>query len=237
MRRLSIIAWVTAAAMMASCGGGSTTIGTPSSGTGSTGTTGTGGTTTTYSMGNGSGSGFQAGIIGVSSASLSAGGTTSLDVTIVDQTGTLYTAAPVTVTFNSPCVAQGFATIAASGGSTAGPSAGTVITSTGSVTAIYTAKGCSGADVITASATVGSKALTATGTVTVAAASIGSIQFVSASPVTIGLKGTGLGETSTVIFKVVDSSGGPRPGVSVAFSLNTTVGGISLSPATATSAA
>jgi hypothetical protein len=59
----------------------------------------------------------------------------------------------------------------------------------------------------------------------------------SASPVSIGLKGTGLAETSTVIFKVVDSTGGPRPGVSVAFSLNTTVGGISLSPATATSAA
>jgi hypothetical protein len=240
MRRLSIIAWVTAAAIMASCGGGSTTIGIPSSSTGTTGTSGTGGTTgttTTYSMGNGSGSGFQAGMIGVSSTTLSAGGTTSLDVSIVDQTGTLYTAAPVTVTFNSPCVAQGFATIAASGGSTAGSTPGTVITSTGSVTAIYTAKGCSGADVITASATVGSKALTATGTVTVAAASIGSIQFVSASPVTIGLKGTGLAETSTVIFKVVDSSGGPRPGVSVAFSLNTTVGGISLSPATATSAA
>jgi hypothetical protein len=239
MRRLSIIAWVTAAAITASCGGGSTTIGTASTstGTGTGGTGGTGGTTTTYSMGNGSGSGFQAGMIGVSGASLSAGGTTSLDVTIVDQTGTLYTAAPVTVTFNSPCVAQGFATIAASGGSVAGASPGTVVTSTGSVTAIYTAKGCSGSDVITASATVASTSLTATGTVTVAAASIGSIQFVSATPVTIGLKGTGLAETSTIIFKVVDSSGGPRPGVSVAFSLNTTVGGISLSPAKATSAA
>jgi hypothetical protein len=221
---------------MTACGGGSQTLSGSGSGTGGTGGTGTGGTTT-YSMGNGSGSGFQAGMVGVSSASLSAGGTTSLDVTVVDQTGTLYTAAPVTVTFNSPCVAQGFAKIAASGGSTPGASPGTVTTSSGSVTAIYTAKGCSGADVITATATVASTSLTATGTVTVAAASIGSIQFLSASPVTIGLKGTGLAETSTIIFKVVDSSGGPRPGVSVAFNLNTTVGGISLSPAKSTSAA
>jgi hypothetical protein len=186
-------------------------------------------------MGNGSGSSFQAGMIELSSTSLAAGGQASLTVTIVDQTGTLYTGA-VTVTFNSPCVAQGFATIVASGESVAGSTPGTVITSTGSASATYTAKGCSGADIITASATVGTANLTAAGTVTVAAAAIGSIQFVSASPVEIGLKGTGLGETSTVIFKVVDSTGGPRPGVSVAFSLNTTVGGITLSPATATSA-
>jgi hypothetical protein len=78
--------------------------------------------------------------------------------------------------------------------------------------------------------------LTATGSVTIAAAAVGSIQFVSATPSTIGLKGTGLNETSTVIFKVVDSSGGPRSGVSVTFALNTTVGGLGLTPTTATSA-
>jgi hypothetical protein len=221
-----------AAALLAACGGGSQTITGTSSGTGTGG--GTGGTKT-YSMGNGSGSGFQPGVIQLSSTSLSAGGTASLSVSIVDQTGTLYTGAAVTVTFNSPCVAQGLATIAASGSSTAGATAGTVVTSTGIVNATYTAKGCSGADVITATATVASTSLTATGTITVAAATIGAIQFISASPVTIGLKGTGLTETSIVVFKVVDSTGGARPGVSVTFSLNSTVGGLSLSPATATS--
>src|ERR1019366_4117374 len=70
-----------------------------------------------------------------------------------------------------------------------------------------------------------------------AAATIGSIQFESTTPTTIGLKGTGLAETSTVIFKVVDSTGGPRPGVAVGFSLDTSVGGITLSPITGTSAA
>jgi hypothetical protein len=236
MRRLSIVAWM-AAAFLAACGNGSQTISGAGSGSGGTGggMGGTCGGSTTYSMGKGSGSSFQAGMIQLSSASLSAGGTASLSVSIVDQTGTLYTAAAVTVTFNSPCVAQGLASIVASGGNAAGPTPGTVVTSTGSVSATYTAKGCSGADVITASATVATKSLTATGTITVAAATIGAIQFISASPVTIGLKGTGLTETSTVIFKVVDSTGGARPGVNVTFSLNSTVGGLSLSPATATS--
>jgi len=186
-------------------------------------------------MGNGSGGSFQSGQIGVSSATLSAGGTTSLDVTIVDQAGTLYTGSGVVVTFNSPCVSQGLASISAAGGNTAGSTPGTVTTNTGSVSATYVATGCSGADVVTASASVAGTNLTATGTVTVASAAIGSIQFVSATPSTIGLKGTGLGETSTVVFKVVDSTGGPRPGVDVTFSLNTNVGGLSISPTTATS--
>jgi hypothetical protein len=220
---------------LGACGGGSTLASGTGTTSGTGGTGGTGGTTTTYSMGNGSGSSFQSGMIGLSSTSLSAGGAASLSVTIVDQTGILYTGASTTVSFNSPCVAQGLATIAASGANTAGPTAGTVVTTTGSVSATYTATGCSGSDVITATASVGGAALSASGTITVAAAAIGSIQFKSASPATIGLKGTGLGETSTVIFKVVDASGGPRPGVDVTFALSTTVGGISLSPTHATS--
>jgi hypothetical protein len=223
---------------LAACGGGGTTLSSGTTGTTGT-TTGTtsGTTTTTYSMGNGSGSSFQSGVIGLSSTSLSAGGTTSLTVTIVDQTGTLYTGTSVTIGFNSPCVAQGLATIVASGTSTAGTTAGTVTTTTGSVSATYTAKGCSGSDVITASAVVASTSLTATGTVTVAAAAVGSIQFQSATPATIGLKGTGLPETSTVVFKVTDATGGARPGVSVAFSLDSNVGGVTISPVSASSAA
>lgn len=225
---------------LGACGGGNKLDGGATTAGGSTGgSTGgtTGGTTSTFSMGNGSGASFQPGVIGITNTSLSAGGTTSLSVTIVDQTGTLYTGTSVTVTFNSPCIAQGLATVAASGSTTAGSSPQTVQTSTGSVSATYTAKGCSGSDVITATATVSSANLTATGTVTVAAAAVGSIQFESATPSTIGLKGTGLGETSTVIFKVVDATGGARPGVNVTFSLDSTVGGLTLSPASATSAA
>ena len=239
MNKLSSMAIMALAAVaLAGCGGGGTgslAFGGGSSGTG--GTTGGGGTTSTYSMGNGSGSGFQSGMIAISSSSLSAGGSTSLQVSIVDQTGALYSAQAVTVTFNSTCISQGLAVVTASGSSTPGSNPDTVTTSTGSIDATYTAKGCSGSDVITASATVGSGSLTATGTVTVATAATGSIQFESATPSTIGLKGTGQTSASTVVFKVLDTSGAPKPGVSVSFTLDTTVGGLSLSPATATSAA
>jgi len=136
-------------------------------------------------------------------------------------------------------IAAGTAAIAVPTGSTL--PAGEISTSTGEASATFTAKGCSGTDVITASASVAgangtAENLTATGSVTIAVAAVGSIQFVSATPSTIGLKGTGLGETATVIFKVVDSSGGPRAGVTVNFALNTTVGGLKLAPASATSA-
>ncbi len=192
-----------------------------------------GSTTTTVQMGNGSGTAFVAGQIGigVGSGQLAAGGSTGLAVSIVDQSNNLYTAKPVTVTFNSPCVANGRATITATGGSGA-----SATTSSGIVNANYVANGCSGTDTITASAIVGSQSLAATGTVTIAAATIGSIQFISASQTTIGLKGTGQNPNSTLVFKVVDATGGPYPGVTVTFTPNTTVGGLSISPSTAISA-
>jgi hypothetical protein len=188
-----------------------------------------------YTMGNGTGAAFVAGAIGVAiSGPISAGGTTGLQVSIVDQTNTLYTALPVTVTFNSPCIASGLAQILPSGSTTA---VTTITTTTGSISATYAAKGCSGTDLVTATAVVASQSVSATASLTITAASIGSIQFVSATPTTIGLKGTGLNETSTVVFKVTDSTGGARAGVTVSFALNSTVGGLSLSPATAISAA
>lgn len=245
MNKLSSMAVMAVAAMtLAACGGGgSGSLGlsggsSSASGGGSGGTGGSGnGGTKTYSMGNGSGSSFQSGMIGISSASLSAGGTTGLQVAIVDQTGTLYTGAAVTVTFNSTCISQGSASVTASGSSSGGGNPNTVITSTGTANATYTAKGCSGADVVTATATVGGADLTATGTITVAAAATGSIQFESATPATIGLKGTGQTSTSTVLFKVLDATGAPKPGVTVNFALDSGVGGLSLTPSSAVSAA
>lgn len=181
-----------------------------------------GGSATSVQMGSGTGAGFQPGMIAISNANLSAGGSTSLQVVLQQSDGTLYTQ-DASITFNSPCVAQGLASVTSP-----------VQTNTGIASATYSASGCSGSDVVSATATVGGNPLSASGTVTVAAAVIGSIVFESATPTNIALRGTGGAgrpETSTVVFRVLDQSGGPRSGADVQFALNTTVGGLAFSPA------
>ena len=62
---------------------------------------------------------------------------------------------------------------------------------------------------------------------------LGSIKFVGADTTNIALKGTGgVGrqEFSTLTFQVFDQSGRPVPGTQVTFTLNTTVGGLSVLP-------
>ncbi len=180
----------------------------------------------TVRMGSGFGASFQEGVILVGSGVLAAGGSTSLTVSLVIDDGSFFTDS-VDVTFSSPCVAGGFATVNTP-----------VNTTTGAATSTYAATGCSGDDALTATALVNAQLLSAVGNVNVAPAAVGSIEFDSATPENIGLQGTGgvgISETSTVIFRVVDATGGPVPGTDVTFSLNTTVGGISLSPTTATS--
>jgi hypothetical protein len=185
-----------------------------------------GATSSTVQMGSPAGTGFKASIIGISSTSLSAGGSASLTVALQQSDGTLYTQ-PATVTFSSNCAAQNLAKITSP-----------VSTSTGVATATYVASGCSGSDLITATATVGTNSLSASGTVTVAAASIGSIVYKSATYTIISLKGSGTTahpETSTVVFQVLDQSGAPSSGASVSFALSTSVGGISVTPGPVTS--
>lgn len=183
---------------------------------------------TSISMGSGSGSSFRPNVLGLGSSSLSVGGSTSVTVTLVQSDGTLYTK-PASINFNSPCVAAGTAAI---------QPAAVATTTTGQATVTYVAKGCAGSDQISATSTVGSQNLVATGTVTVAQAAIGSIAYVSATPTNIALKGTGdVGrpEVSTVVFRVLDVSGGPRAGATVNFSLSSTVGGINLTAASGSS--
>ena len=222
--------WLAASLSLAlvACGGSVSPTGAFTDSTGGTGGGGSGGTTPpTVQLGTGTGASFQAGVIGISNASVSAGGSTSLSVSLVQSDGTLYTQS-ADITFNSACIAAGTASIQ--------PQA-TVTTTTGIATVNYSVKGCSGADVISATTTIGTAAYTASGTVTVAQAAIGSISFISATPANIALKGTGDAsrpESSTVVFEVLDASGGPRSGTPVTFVLNTNVGGITLTPATAT---
>jgi hypothetical protein len=189
-------------------------------------------TSTTVQMGSGSGASFQPGVIAISNTNLSAGGSTSLSVSLVEPGGTLYTGS-ANIGFNSTCIATGTAEIRQNG-----LPVSSVSTTTGVATVTYVAKGCSGDDVVTASSSVNAQNLSATGTLTIAAAAVGSIEFLSATPTNIALKGTGDAnrpESSTVVFRVKDSTNGPVQGATVDFSLNTSVGGIALSSTSATS--
>lgn len=231
MRKLFPILIALAFALAYGCSsGGSGSLGAGDGGAGGGGDDGGGGGDTgSVQLGNGTGAGFMPGEIGVAVPDLAAGGATTLTVTIVDENGNLVTGAPVDVSFSSVCSTQGLAVIDSP-----------ITTATGIANSNYAASGCNGADVITATATVEDTELVASGMVTVAPASVGSIEFVSADPTNIGLQGTGgsgRSETSTVIFRVVDSTGGPVSGEEVTFTLNTTVGGISISPSMATTGA
>ncbi len=221
LKKLISLSVIVASVALMSCGGDNT-LTSPGSGGG-----GGGGGTVVVTMGSGIPPAFNAGTIAVAVPNLAAGGGTSLTVSLATAAGALYLES-TTITFSSACLAQGLAT------------APSVSTSTGVATTTYSATGCSGADVITASATAEGRSLSATGSVTVAPAVVGSVEFISATPQIIGLQGTGgvgLPETSTVVFRVVDSTGGPVAGAPVTFGLDTSVGGITFSPANAVSGA
>lgn len=212
-------------AALASCGGSSLNSGassTPSSGSS---TTGQPVGTSLVELGSGVGATFNNKALAVQVANLSAGGTTTITATIVDanNSNALYTAQSITITFSSNCVSSGLAALSQS----------SVTTSNGQASVNYTAKGCSGSDPITATALVGSSTLNATGTVSVQPATVGSIQFIAANPSLIALQGVGGVTSSQVTFQVNDSNGNPIQNATVDFTLSTTAGGISLSPATA----
>lgn len=172
----------------------------------------------------GSGDPFQEGVAAIGQSPISAGGTTTVTVSIVDENGNPFTQ-PVDVNFTSGCVAQGTATLSSP-----------ITTVNGVAQSTYLAQGCVGQDSINVTANAGGVSLQATGTVEVLPASVGSIEFVSASPTNIGLQGSGAGsESSTVVFRVKDTNGNPVNGVVVDFALNTQVGGINLNPVQATS--
>jgi hypothetical protein len=150
---------------------------------------------------------------------LAAGGNAQFSVVVLNSDGSRVTTAEE-VRFNSGCIGAGLATIVPEIPKTVNGQAST----------LYTATGCTGLDKITASL-VGAGAQ-AFGELTVASRETNALNFVSATPELIVLRGTGgqnRDETSDVIFKVVDSSGSALPGVLVQFALSTYVGGLALS--------
>lgn len=180
-------------------------------------------------IGSGSGVGFTPNILTIGIPAISATGSTSVSANIVDSSGNLITK-PYSVSFQSNCVDLGLASF----------NVDSTLTSGGTATVTYTASGCSGTDTIQATATPFTGVnLVATGDVTIASPSAGSIQFTSNSDPIIALQGTGittgLPETSVVTFTVVDGSGTPISGQDVTFALNTSVGGITLQSGSDTS--
>jgi Bacterial Ig-like domain (group 1) len=155
---------------------------------------------------------------------LSAFGTTSVVVTVLSNGVPVTT--PLTVNFTSGCVASGKADLTPSvrtGGD-------------GKATASYHDKGCGTVDTI--SVNLSGIASTATASIDVRPPNTGSIQFKSAIPTQITLKGTGgagLQETAEVRFKVLDEGGFPVGGKTVTFALSTGVGGVSLTSTSAVS--
>jgi hypothetical protein len=209
--------------LLAGCGGSDSGFTTPAAGGG-------GGTTPpaddpadSVQLGSTALGSFSQGSLALGVTSLSAGGSTAVTANLVDGSGNPYQES-VTVNFTSTCTGSGTATLSSP-----------VATSNGAAVSTYTATGCSGNDSITATATPGSSVLTATATILVQEAIIGSLQFESATPSDIGIKGFGLTESSAVQFKVLDTQGNPAAGQDVSFALNTTIGGITIAPETATS--
>lgn len=225
----SALALALSVAMLSACGGNSGSIGGGTSGGTSGGTTSgtTGGTgTVNLRIGYLNGGTFTAGAILIGQTTpLAAGGSTGLRVDVVDANANnaLYTGATLSVTFNSSCVSQGLATVVSP-----------VATATGSASSTYAARGCSGNDVITATVIANNQTLTASGIINVSPATARSLQFISATPSIIGVRGTGHPEASVVVFQLRDNTGGPIVNRPVSFTLDTSVGGITLSPASGT---
>lgn len=152
---------------------------------------------------------------GLGSAALAAYGQTAIDVTLAGTTS----GSPVTLSIASVCANKSKATLTPT----------SVTTNTGTASFTYRDVQCGSTD----SSDVVTIAITGTTTsstvsIPLTAPAAGSMGFVSASPSTIYLRGSGYTETSVVTFVVNDQSGNPLPGKSVRLTPTTMVGGITI---------
>jgi len=175
-------------------------------------------------LGSGSGDSFNSGVLTTTTdgVDLSYGGDAAVTVSIVDSSdNALFTGGSVNVSFTSNCVEGGLATIDSSAN-----------TSNGTATVAYSALTCEGTDTITATLSDGTSATIA---INIAGQILGSLEFVSATPSTIALKGSGSSanpEVSNLTFILRDNTGAAISGKEVSYELSTEVGGITLSKAT-----
>ena len=148
-------------------------------------------------------------------ATLGPYGQANLTVTVGGSSAT----APVSLSLSSACVATGKATITPA----------TASTTTGTATFTYRDNGCGGsATSDPVLVTIVGTAVTKTLNLGVTAPTVSSIIFATATPETIYLKGSGLTETSTLLFTVVDTAGNGLPNQTVTLQLLTQAGGLTL---------
>lgn len=126
---------------------------------------------------------------------------------------------PVGVSLTSACIASGKASL----------SPPTATTTNGVASFTYRDNGCgatSSMDTLRASI-IGSGA-TSSLLLAIASPAATSINFISASPTSIFLRGSGLAETSTITFRILDTAGNGLPGKSVLLRATTFAGGLTL---------
>ncbi|GAB2190359.1 hypothetical protein MAH1_19670 [Sessilibacter sp. MAH1] len=204
--------------VLVACGGGSggssdNAIGeAPSSGGGGSATgeddSGTVTVDPVVRIGNGTGANFQLGVIGADDTSLQAGGSTTLRINFVDSDADPVTAVQ-TVSFSSQCFAMNLSTFSL-------PTLET--NSSGFGTTNYTANGCSGEDVVTATAVLASgDVVVAQVTLTIETDQVLSISFESATNEFLSLAGIGGTQTSLLTFRLVGAQGASIVGESVTF--------------------
>ncbi|SFD30120.1 Ig-like domain-containing protein [Pseudoalteromonas denitrificans] len=162
------------------------------------------------------------------SVTLSAGGTIGLKVALIDENDNRILT-PTSITFTSNCVSNQQAKIDEQ-----------VLTINGEARATYEDLSCAGStgnqDQIIATVSGSAENITLTQTVNLQAETLGAIEFVSAEPDSIVLKGTGgqgKQEISTLSFLVKGKLGNPLAQQEILFSLDTVIGGLNISPISA----
>ncbi len=157
---------------------------------------------------------------------ISAGATVGFNVALVDENDQRLQT-PTPVTFSSNCVANSQATIDQN-----------VTTINGIASATFEDISCAGStgnlDQIVASVVVNNETLTITRELNILPENAGSISFVSAIPDEIVLAGTGgqnSRSVSTLTFQLNGELGNPLAQQEVNFELNTSIGGMTLNPA------
>lgn len=178
-------------------------------------------------LGTGVGGDFKSGVLDLSLSQISAGGSVRVKANIVDidNKNAKVISQRYSIEFSSNC---------ASGASPKAEfSEGKIETSSGDVSVTYVAKGCVGEDTISASLFNSEEELlhVATGKVNVAAAEVGSINFVETAASALAIQKMSnpvLPTNTTVTFKVVDKFGDPIADKEVSFSLQNDSGGVEL---------